>query len=55
VVYFDKEEHALLFTLAASSVMSAGEASYSIDEGIKLGDEICNATRITAEGVLNTP
>jgi hypothetical protein len=55
VVYFDKEEHALLFTLAASSVMSAGEASYSNDEGIKLGDEICNATRITAEGVLNTP
>jgi len=55
VVYFDKQEHALLFTLAASSLMSAGEANYSIDQGVKLGEEICNATRITTEGILNIP
>jgi len=55
VVYFDKQENALPFTLAASSVMSPGDKSYRIDEGVKLAEEICNASRIKAEGLLNMP
>jgi hypothetical protein len=55
VVYFDKQEHALLFTVAASSVMSAGEVSFSVDEGVRVGEEICKATRIKTEGVANIP
>ena len=54
VVYFDQQEHAVFFTLAASSVMSAGETSYSI-EGVRLGEQVCNATRIKTEGVRNIP
>jgi hypothetical protein len=52
VLYFDKQEDALLFTLAASSVMS-GEAVHSSDAVVKVAKEICKANRITAEGVLN--
>ena len=55
VVYFDNQEHALLFTVAASSVMSAGEVSYSVDEGVRLGEEICKASRIKTEGIANIP
>ena len=55
VVYFDRQEHALLFTLAASSVMSSGEVSYSVDESIRLGEEICKASRIKTESVANIP
>jgi hypothetical protein len=40
VLYFDKQEDAVLFTLAASSV-------------VKVAEEICKASRITTEGVLN--
>jgi len=50
VLYFANQEDALLFTLAASSVISdegpmAGKAA-------KVAEEICKATRITTEGVL---
>ena len=54
VLYFDKQEDALLFTLAASSVMSAEPAAHSNDAARKVADEISKASRITAEGVLNT-
>jgi len=53
VLYFDKQEDALLFTLAASSVLSAGGPVDSSDAVVKLAQELCKATRITAEGVLN--
>jgi hypothetical protein len=53
VLYFDKQEDALLFTLAASSVISA-DAPDRVDEALaKVGTEICKASRITAEGVLH--
>jgi hypothetical protein len=52
VLYFDKQEDALLFTLAASSVMSEGAVTRS-DAVAKVAKEICKASRITAEGVLN--
>ena len=53
VLYFDKQEDALLFTLAASSVMSAEEPARSNDAALKIAEEICKASRITTEGVLN--
>lgn len=53
VLYFDKQEDALLFTLAASSIMSAEQPVHSSDAMTKIAKEICKASRITAEGVLN--
>jgi hypothetical protein len=53
VLYFDKQEDALLFTLAASSVMSADGPVHSGDAAIKVAEEICKARRITTDGVLN--
>jgi hypothetical protein len=53
VLYFDKQEDALLFTLAASSVMSAEEPVYNSDAAVKVAGEICKASRIRTEGVLN--
>ena len=53
VRYFEKQEDALLFTLAASSVMSGEGPRHGNHAVIKVADEICKASRITAEGVLN--
>jgi hypothetical protein len=53
VLYFDKHEDAVLFTLAASSVMSAEGPVQSSNAGDKVAEEICKASRITTEGVLN--
>jgi len=53
VLYFDKQEDALLFTLAASSVMSAEAPVHVSDAVVKVAEEISKASRITAEGVLN--
>lgn len=51
VLYFDRPEDALLFTLAASSVMSAEGSSSK--EAVRVAQEICKASRITTEGALN--
>jgi len=53
VLYFDTQQDALLFTLAASSVMSADESVHSSKEAVRVAKEICKASRITTEGVLN--
>jgi hypothetical protein len=53
VLYFDKQEDALLFTLAASTVMSGEGSVHSRDAVVKLAEELCKATRITAAGALN--
>jgi hypothetical protein len=53
VIYFDKSEDALLFTLAASSVMSAEGSVQQSDAAAKVAEEICKASRITAEGARN--
>lgn len=53
VLHFDKSEDALLFTLAASSVMSAEGPVHSSKAAIKVAEEICKASRITTEGALN--
>jgi len=54
VLYFDKQEDALLFTLAASSVM-ANEGPVHAEEAVmKIATEICKAIRIKTEGVLDS-
>lgn len=54
VLYFDRPEDALRFTLAASSVMSAGGTLNNSTEAINAAERLCKATRITAEGALNS-
>jgi len=53
VLYFEKPEDALLFTLAASSIMSAGGAFHGSKAAVKVAQEISKASRITTEGALN--
>ena len=53
VLYFDKQEDALLFTLAASSVISEQEPVRQNAALAKIASEISKATRITTEGVLD--
>ena len=53
MLYFDKEQDALLFALAASSVMSAEGPVPSSKAAVKVVEEICKASRITTEGVLD--
>ena len=52
VLYFDKPEDALLFTIAASSVMSADARLPGQDAGFMVAKEISKASRITTESVL---
>lgn len=53
IIYFDRHEDAVLFALAASSVMSAEEPTDSNNAAVKIAEEICKASRITTEGALN--
>ncbi len=53
VVYFDRQEDALNFTLAASSVMSAEGAREIGRAGVDAAKEIGKAVRITTEGILD--
>ena len=53
VLYFDRQEDAVLFTLAASSVMSAEGPLHSSNAAVKIAEKISKAIRITTEGVLN--
>ena len=54
VVYFEKQEDALLFTLAASSAISAEEPRGADAAGARMAREISKASRITTAGALNT-
>jgi len=53
VLYFDKQEDALLFTVAASSIMSDEGKLPSRAAGDKIALEISKAKRITTESVRN--
>lgn len=61
VLYFERQEDAVRFTLAASSVMSSDTSADISAEGpvhnsnaaVKVAKEIRKASRITTEGVLN--
>jgi len=52
VLYFEKQEDAVLFALAASSVISDGVKGPS-DAAGKVAEEIRKANRITTEGALS--
>ena len=45
VLYFDRQEDAVQFTLAASSIIADGAALR--DTALKVAKEVCKATRIT--------
>jgi len=53
ILYFDKQEDALLFTLAASSVIGDEESMRDQQVAVKVAKEISKVNRITTEGVLN--
>jgi hypothetical protein len=53
VLYFDNQEDAVHFTLAASSVISAGEEQIN-DAVVKIAQGICKATRIATAGSVST-
>jgi hypothetical protein len=50
VLYFDRQEDAVQFTLAASSVISADEPVGNQEAVAKVAQEMSKATRITTEG-----
>jgi hypothetical protein len=49
VLYFDRQEDAVQFTLAASSVISAEEPGSSEETVAKVAQKMSKATRITTE------
>jgi len=49
VLYFDEQEDALLFTVAASSIMSTEGTLPGRDAGFKMAVEISKASRITTK------
>lgn len=51
VLYFDKQEDAVQFTLAASSIIADGAALR--ETALKVAKEVCKASRITTEGSVN--
>ena len=53
VLYFDNQEDAVRFTLAASSVLSEDKPNHDVDELVKVARQMGRATRITASGMLN--
>jgi hypothetical protein len=53
VLYFDRQEDALLFTLAASSIIAADETNRTDQSAFKIAQEISKASRITTEGSMN--
>ncbi len=48
VLYFDRQEDAVQFTLAASSVIADGAPLR--ETALKVAKEVCKASRITTEG-----
>jgi hypothetical protein len=53
VLCFDKQQDALLFALAASSLMSAEGPAHSDKAAVRVAKVICKATRIKTEVVTN--
>lgn len=52
VLYFDKQEDAVQFTLAASSVIAEEAPGRNPAALVKIAEEISKASRITTEGSL---
>ena len=54
VLYFERQEDALRFTLAASSAISAEGTLLAHEAGAEMAKEICKVNRITTEGTVKT-
>ena len=54
VLYFERQEDALRFTLAASSAIAAEGTLLANEAGAEMAREICKANRITTEGTVKT-
>lgn len=52
VLYFERQEDAVQFTLAASSIIADGAPLR--ETALKVAKEVCKASRITTEGSLNS-
>ena len=52
VLYFDRQEDAVRFTLAASSVISAEGLPCDEEALAQVAENICKASRITTAGIL---
>jgi len=52
VLYFERQEDAVQFTLAASSIISADGPVPVTEAAAKVAQEICKASRIRTEGTL---
>jgi hypothetical protein len=52
VLYFENQEDAVRFTLAAGSVLSEEQPSHSVEDLAKVAREMGRATRITTNGSL---
>jgi hypothetical protein len=50
VLYFDRQEDAMQFTLAASSVISAEEPANDQEAVVRVAEKMSRASRITTEG-----
>ena len=53
VLYFENQEDALRFTLAAGTVLAEDEPTHKVEDLIKVAREMGRASRITASGTLS--
>jgi hypothetical protein len=53
VLYFDNQEDALRFTLAAGTVLADDKPTHSVEDLLKVAREMGRASRITASGTLS--
>jgi len=53
VLYFENQEDALRFTLAAGSVLADQKPNHTVEDLMKVAREMVRASRITAKGTLN--
>ena len=54
VLYFENQEDALRFTLAAGTVLAEDNPSPNVEDLIKVAREMGRASRITASGTLSS-
>jgi hypothetical protein len=53
VIYFENQEDALRFTLAASNVLAEDKPNHNVEDLVKIAREMGRANRITANGTLS--
>jgi hypothetical protein len=52
-LYFENQEDALRFTLAASNVLAEDKPNHNVEDLVKVAREMGRANRITANGTLS--